>query len=127
MIEMWPSTSNTDAGCDSCLVVGPLNAGRTTMHRQIAVTVLFLAAPALCSSQNLGEAARKGQERREKNAQAGVKAVHVDEEQLRSGNGTGKGTYSGNTGVAATNPDDRPAEKSGTRAGATAAGSPSGM
>lgn len=54
-------------------------------HRVVGAVLLFLACPSLLLAQGLGEAARKEQERRKKNKQAGVQAKVITEDDLRSG------------------------------------------
>jgi hypothetical protein len=54
-------------------------------NRVGGAVLLLLVGPSLVFGQSLGEAARKEQERRKKNKQAGVQAKVITEEDLRSG------------------------------------------
>lgn len=91
------------------------------MSRAAGAMIVLLVVPSFAFSQSLGDAARKEQERRKKNAEAGVKARSVDDEQLRSGTGTGKGTVSTSdgadspsAGASSANADGPPTGSAGT-------------
>lgn len=74
--------------------------------RWLIVAGLVLTAPSMVLGQGLGDAARKEKERRKANAEAGVKARSVDDEELKSDTGTGSGTFS-TTGVATPSANER--------------------
>jgi hypothetical protein len=64
--------------------------------------LLSLLCPSLVLGQNLGDAARKEQERRKKNKQAGVQAKVITDEDLAAKRGTSGPAKDGTTGAAAT-------------------------
>jgi hypothetical protein len=91
--------------------------------RWLIVASIALTIPNVVLAQGLGGVAQKEKERRKANAEAGVKARSVDDEELQSDTGTGKGTFS-TTGVAATNVAERPPATSGKPAGTTSSSGP---
>ena len=87
---------------------GKRRKGRLERMIPFAMTLLVLYAPAMLFGQSLGDAARKEQERRKKNAETGVKSRSVDDEGLRSTTVGGTGTYSTPGQLRATTPASDP-------------------